>query len=107
MATDDAQKNSRLNASGFNGLMMTWKNWKEKHQIKGDQDEPAKNPLLLKSVFSRTQEFQLLGIVETFFDLMWMSPYIESLGAVTYLVTSPIFVEVSKFKHNFHNGYRS
>ena len=107
MATDDAQKISRLHAPGFNGLIMTWKNWKEKHQIKGDQDEPAKNPLLLKSVFSRTQEFQLLGIVETFFDLMWMSPYIESLGAVTYLVTSPIFVEVSKFKHNFHNGYRS
>ena len=96
-----------MNAPGFNGLMITWKTWKERHQIKGDWGEPAKNPPILKLVFSRTQEFQLLGIVKTYFDLMWISPYIESLGAVTCLVTSPIFVEVSKCKHNFHNGYGS
>jgi len=62
---------------------------------------------MLKLVFSKTQECQLFRIVETYFDLIWMSPYIESLVAVTCLVTSPIFVEVRKFRHNFHNGYRS
>ena len=103
MLIDDAG----LNAPGFNGLIITWKTWKEKHQIKGDQGKLAKNPLILKLVFSKTQEFQLLGIVETYFNLMRMSPYIERLGVVTCLVTSPIFVEVSKCRHNFHNDYRS
>ena len=34
--TDDAQKISRLNASGFNDLVIAWKAWKEKQMIKGD-----------------------------------------------------------------------
>ena len=47
---DDAQKISRLNAPGFNGLEIGLK--RKKHQIKGNQGEPAKNPPMLKLVFS-------------------------------------------------------
>ena len=51
MPTDDAKKISRLNALGFNGLVIAWEAWKEKDRIKGDRDEPAKNPPMLKLVF--------------------------------------------------------
>ena len=34
-------------------------------------------------------------------------PYIENLGAVIGLVTSPRFVGISEFRHNLLNGYRS
>ena len=41
--------------------------------------------------------------------LVWFRPvlYIENLGVVIDLVTSPGFVEISEFWHNFLNGYRS
>ena len=49
---DDAQKISRLNISGFNGLVVAWNAWKEKwHKIKGDRGESAKNPPMFKLVF--------------------------------------------------------
>ena len=35
--TDDAQKISRLNAPGFNDLIITWNAWKEEQTIKEDQ----------------------------------------------------------------------
>ena len=38
---------------------------------------------------------------------MLASPYIENLGAVIGLVTSPRFVGISEFKYNLLNGYRS
>ena len=47
---DDAKKISRLNALSFNGLVIAWKAWKEKHMIKGNRDGPAKNPPMLKLV---------------------------------------------------------
>ena len=103
---DDAQKISRLNAPGFNGLMTTWKAWKER-KSKDDRGESAKNPPIIKLIFSRTQEFQFFRKWKTCLDLMWMNPYIESLWVVTCSVTFLIFVEVCKCKHNFHNGYRS
>ena len=50
--TDDAEKINRLNAPGFNGLVVIWNAWKEKwHKIKGDRGESAKNPSILKLVF--------------------------------------------------------
>jgi len=49
--TDDAEKINRLNAPGFNGLVVAWNAWKEKwHKIKGDRGESAKNPPMLKLV---------------------------------------------------------
>ena len=39
-----------------------------------------------------------LGVVETYFHLMWMSPYIVSFGVVTCLVTSSMCMEVKKFR---------
>ena len=48
-----AKKISKLNALGFNGLVIVWEAWKEKrHKIKGDWDESAKNLMMLKLVFS-------------------------------------------------------
>ena len=38
---------------------------------------------------------------------MWMGVYIVCFGVVTCLVTSPIFVEVKRFRLNFYNRYRS
>ena len=49
---DDVKKISRLNAPGFNGLILAWKAWKRKNTIKGDWGGPAKNPSMLKLVFS-------------------------------------------------------
>ena len=61
------KKISRLNGLGFNGLVITWEAWKEKHKIKGDQDELAKNPPMLKLVFSSEMlKFQFLGVVRTY-----------------------------------------
>ena len=48
-----------------------------------------------------------LGVVETYFHLMWMSSYIVSFGVITYLVTSSTCMEVRRFRLNFHNCYRS
>ena len=45
--------------------------------------------------------------MHTYFDLIQTSPYIENFGAIIGLVTSPRFVEISEFGHNFLNGYRS
>ena len=59
------------------------------------------------SQFSRTLEFQFLGVVKTYFHLMWMNSRIVSFGVVICFITSPIFVEVRKFKLNFHNHHRS
>jgi len=83
---------------------------RKRHKIKGDWGEPVKNPPIFKLVFfffSRTQEFQLLGIVKTYHNLMWISPYIVSIGVVTCLVTSSMCGEVRWFRLNFHNCYRS
>jgi len=53
MDCDDAQKISKLNAPGFNRLVVAWKTWtKKKHKIKGNRGELAKNPSMLKLVFS-------------------------------------------------------
>ena len=61
MPIDDAKKISKLNAPGFNELVIAWEAWKERHKIKCDQEELAKNPSLLKLVFFfGTLEFQLL-----------------------------------------------
>ena len=61
------KKISRLNGLGFNGLVITWEAWKEKDKIKGDQDELAKNPPMLKLVFSfEMLKFQFLGVVRTY-----------------------------------------
>ena len=80
----------------------------KKYKIKGDQVEPAKNPPMLKLVFLlRTQESQLLGVVETYLYLICMSPFIVSFGAVTCLITSSTWMEVGRFKLNFLNYYRS
>ena len=80
----------------------------KKYKINGDRVEPAKNPPMLKLVFlSRTQESQLLGVVETYLHLICMSPFIVSFGAITCLITSSMWVEVGRFKLNFLNCYRS
>ena len=65
---NDAKKISRLNAPGFNELVIAWEARKEKDKIKGERDEPAKNPTMLKLVFSSGMlEFQFLGVVRTYF----------------------------------------
>ena len=45
--------------------------------------------------------------MHTDLDLIQTGPYIENLGAVIGLVTSPRFVELSESGHNFLNGNRS
>ena len=42
---DNAQKISRLNTSGFNGLVIAWKERLEKKErtVKGDRCDPAKD----------------------------------------------------------------
>ena len=63
---------------------------------------------MLKLVFlSRTQESQLLGVVETYLHLICMSLFIVSFGAVTCLITSSTWMEVERFKLNFLDYYRS
>ena len=47
---DDAKKISRLNALGFNGLVIAWKAWKEIYMIKNDWGRLAKSPSMLKLV---------------------------------------------------------
>ena len=52
MPTNDAKKISRLNAPGFNGLLVVWKARKERNtNIKDNRGELAKNPPMLKLVF--------------------------------------------------------
>ena len=71
----------------------------KKNKIKGDRVKLAKNPLMLKLVFlSRTQESQLLEVVETYLHLICMSPFIVSFGAVTCLITSSTWMEVGRFQ---------
>ena len=41
----------------------------------------------------------------TYLDLVQTGPYIDNLGAVIGLVTSPRFVEITESEHNFLNGY--
>ena len=56
MRLDDAKKINRLDALGFNGLVIAWKAWKEKYTIKDeytikdDRGGPTKNSLMLKLV---------------------------------------------------------
>ena len=60
--TDDAQKISRLNGC-LEGLK------RKKNKIKGDRDEPIKNPLMLKLVFSlelRNSNFRSGGNLPSF-----------------------------------------
>ena len=45
--------------------------------------------------------------MHTYLGLIQTVPYIENLGTIISLVTSPRFVEISEFGHNFLNGYRS
>ena len=45
--------------------------------------------------------------MHTYLDLIQTGPYIENLGAVIGLVTSPRFMEISESGHNFLNGYMS
>ena len=81
---DDAQKISRLNASGFNGLVVVWKAWKERNTIwvfsLGNQGESAKNPPMLKLVFSlelKNSNFRSSGKLpsfhmdESFYSELW------------------------------------
>ena len=44
---------------------------------------------------------------KTCLDLIPVGLYIENLEAIIDLVTSPGFVEINEFWHNFLNGYRS
>ena len=50
MRLDDAKKINRLDALGYNGLVIAWKAWKEKYTIKDDRGGPAKNSLMLKLI---------------------------------------------------------
>ena len=52
-------------------------------------------------------EIPTLGVVETYLQLMWMSPYIVSFGMVTCLMTSSMCMEVRRLELNFHNCYKS
>ena len=45
--------------------------------------------------------------MHTYLHLIQTGPYIENLGAIIGLVTSPRFVKISESRHNFLNGYRS
>ena len=45
--------------------------------------------------------------MHTYLNLIQIGPYIENLGTIIGLVTSPRFVEISESRHNFLNGYRS
>ena len=81
---------------------------KKNTRSKGDRGGPAKNSPMFKLVSllnSRVPTFQELCKNLLWFDMG--DPYIESVGTVTCLVTSPIFVEGGKFRYNFHNGYKS
>ena len=80
---------------------------RKKNKIKCDWGEPAKNPLILKLVFSLEFKNSNLGVVETYFHFMWISPYIVKFGVVTCLATSSTCIEVIRFRLNFHNCYRS
>ena len=68
-------KISRLNAPGYGDGLMTWR---EKGTVKGDRYELAKNPLMVKSVFSL--EYKDGGFVNSKTYLRWMrlDPFIES-----------------------------
>ena len=76
---------------------------RKKNKIKGDWGEPTKNPLILKLVFSLEFKNSNLGVVETYFHFMWISPYIVNFGVVTCLVPSSTWMEVRRFKLNIHN----
>ena len=67
--------------------------------IKGDRGESAKSSLMNKLVSLSKIKFQLLGsnVRKTCLDLIPTGLYIENLGAIIDLVTSPGFVEINKF----------
>ena len=66
---------------------------------KGDQGEPAKSSPMNKSVSLSKTKFQLLGsnVRKTSLYLIPDGLYIENLGTVMDLVTSPGFEEINKF----------
>ena len=61
----------------------------------------------LSQFFLWNVKIPTLRVVRIYLHLMWMSPYRVSFGVVTCFVTSPIFVEVRRFRLNLHNRYRS
>ena len=61
----------------------------------------------LSQFFLQNVRILTLRVVRTYLHLMCMSPYIVSFGVITCFVTSPIFVEVRRFRLNLHNCYRS
>ena len=102
---------NRLNVPTLMGLLVVVKTCEDKHTIKGDQGGPAKSPSMTKLVSPKNKVPTLLKVksqnAHTCLDLIQTGPYIKNLGAVTGLVTSPRFVEISQYRHNFLNGYRS
>ena len=101
---------SRLNVSGFNETMICLEDLKGRtHGQKATGVDRPSTLRCLSQFFSEKQSSNFRGVMleKTYPDLMQESPYIESLGTVICLVTSPKFVGISKFRHNLHNGYRS
>ena len=102
---------SRLNVPTSMGLLVVVKTYEDEHTIKGDWGGPAKSPSMTKLVFPNNKVPTLLEVksqnAHTCLDLIQTGPYIKNLGAVTGLVTSPIFVEISQSRHNFLNANRS
>ena len=90
------------------GLKIAWKAWKERSTRSKVIGMNWPRTLRYLSQFSlQNSRITTLGVVETYFHLMWMSFYIVSFGVVTYLVTSSMCMEVRRFRLNFHNCYRS
>ena len=101
---------SRLNVLSFNETMIRLEDLKGRtHDQKATRvNRPSTLRCLSQFIFEK-QSSNFKGVMseKTYPDLMQASPYIESLGTVICLVTSPKFVGISKFRHNLHNGYRS
>ena len=80
----------------------------KKHKRSKVTEENQLRTLRCLSQFSlQNSRIPTLGVVETYFHLMWISPYIVNFGVVTCLVTSSTWMEVKRFKFNFHNYYGS
>ena len=80
--------------------MVVAKACKDEHTYqKGNRGESAKSSLMNKSVSLSKTKFQLLGsnVRKTCLDLIPTSLYIENLGVVIDLVTSPGFMEINEF----------
>ena len=105
---DSTQKINRLNASGFNGLVIAWKALKERNTRSKVTDMNWLRTLRCLSQFSlQNSRTPTLGVVEIYFHLIQMSPFIVSFGVVICLVTSSMWMEVRRFRLNFHNCYGS